>query len=144
MLASQIMAQGTKVNPWKIQVTKVDIVSFVIPEFRTSVSANHLIYSLQSSRLNESVFLLVLGLGPFGRYHCPYPSGLALNHISTNLTWCSIPFHQHLPPKLIHTRRRGPWTLGGHMGCCHPYSNGLRLGDYRPLQDNVLDTLEPF
>jgi len=108
LLASQIMAQGTKVNPWEIQDTKIDIVSFVTPEFRTSVSANHLIYSLQSSRLDESVFLLVLGLGPFGLYHCPYPSGLALNHISTNLTWCSILFHQHLPPKLIHTSRRGP------------------------------------
>ena len=80
------MAQRTKIDPWEIQNTKVDIVSFVIPEFRTSVSANHLIYSLQSSRLNESVFLLVVGLGPFGLYRCPYPSGLALNHISTNLT----------------------------------------------------------
>jgi len=43
------MAQETKVNPWEIQGTKVDIVSFVIPKFVTSVSANHLIYSLQSS-----------------------------------------------------------------------------------------------
>jgi len=56
LLVSQIMAQRTKVNPWEIQNTKVDIVSFVILDFRASVSANHLIYSLQSSRLNESVF----------------------------------------------------------------------------------------
>ena len=60
MLVSQIVAQGTKVNPWDILKTKVDIVSFVIPKFRNSVPANNLIYSLQSIRLNESVFLLVL------------------------------------------------------------------------------------
>ena len=107
LLVTQFVAQGTKVNPWEIQNTRVDIVSFVLPKFRNSVSANNLIYSLQSGRLNESVFLLVLSLGLFGLYHYPYPSGLALNHISTNLTWCSIPFHQHLPPKLIHISRRG-------------------------------------
>ena len=34
--------------------------------------------------------------------------------------------------------------LGCHLRCCHPYLNGLRLGDCRPLQDNDLDLLESF
>ena len=88
--------------------------------------------------------MLAPGLGLFGLYHCLYPSGLAVNHISTNLTWRSIPFHQHLPPKFIHTSRRAQWTLGCHLRCCHPYSTGLRRGDCRPLQDTALDLLEPF
>jgi len=121
LLVSQIMAQRTKVNPREILRTKVDIVSFAMPNFRTSVLANHLIYSLQSSRLDGSVFLLVLGLGPFGLYHCPYPSGLALNHISTNLTWCSIPFHQHLPPSSStpaggpHRHWAATWGVATHI-----------------------------
>ena len=56
--------------------------------------------------LNESVFLPVLGLALFGLYHWPYPSGHALNQISTNLLWYYLPFHLHLVPKLMHTSRR--------------------------------------
>jgi len=59
LLASQIVAQGTKLNPWKFLKRKLDIVFFILPKFRTSVSANNIRYSLQSSRLDESVFLLV-------------------------------------------------------------------------------------
>jgi hypothetical protein len=100
------MAQITKEYSWENVVTKVDIISFVVPNFRTSTPANHLIYNLQSSRFDESVFLLVLGLAPFGLYHCLYPSGHALNQVSTNLLWYTLPFHLHSPPQLKYTSRR--------------------------------------
>jgi hypothetical protein len=79
------MVQETKVNPWENLATKVDIMSFVVPNPRNSTSANQLIYIFQSGRVNESVFLLEHGLGPFGLYHCLYPSGHTPNQVSTNL-----------------------------------------------------------
>jgi len=88
------MAQGTKVNPREIQNTKVDIVSFVIPKFRNSVSANNLIYSLQSSRLDESAFLLVL------REPCLTPTTLDLPHAPT----------AHSPPPTASCRSSEPMT----------------------------------
>jgi hypothetical protein len=79
------MAQETKVNLWENVVTKVDVLSFVVSNPRNSTSANQLIYIFQSGRVDESVFLLEHGLGPFGLYHCLYPSGHTLNQVSTNL-----------------------------------------------------------
>jgi hypothetical protein len=37
------MAQEIKLNLWELVVTKVDIMSFVIPEIRTLVTVNHLL-----------------------------------------------------------------------------------------------------
>ena len=50
----------------KIFITKVDILSFVTPKYRTLVPAIGLIYILQLGTLNESVFLPVLGFALFG------------------------------------------------------------------------------
>ena len=41
-LVSQIAAQGTKVNSWENSITKVDILSFVPPKYRSLVSATDL------------------------------------------------------------------------------------------------------
>ena len=105
-LDRQIAAQGTKVNPWEFLVTKVDILSFIKPKYRSLANAIVLIYILQYGTLDETFFLLVLGLGPFGLYHCLYPSGHALNQISTHLHWYFFPFHLHPVPKLMYTSRR--------------------------------------
>ena len=40
----------------EIVITQVDIMSFVVPKYSTSVPASDLIYILQLSRLDESVF----------------------------------------------------------------------------------------
>ena len=53
------MAQGTKVNMCELFITKVDILSFVIPKYRTLVPAIGLIYILQLGTLNESVFFFL-------------------------------------------------------------------------------------
>jgi hypothetical protein len=37
------MAQKTNLNLWEFVVTKVDIMSFVIPKIRTLVIVNHLL-----------------------------------------------------------------------------------------------------
>src|SRR5258706_1737618 len=105
-LVRQIAAQITKVNPWEICITKVDILSFVIPKYRSLVNTIVLIYILQYGTLDGTVFLLVLGLGPFGLYHSLCPSGHALNQISTHLLWYFFPFHLHPVPKLMYTSRR--------------------------------------
>ena len=43
MLVSRIVAQRTKLNPWEIVVTKVDIWSSIVPKLRTSMPVSHLI-----------------------------------------------------------------------------------------------------
>jgi hypothetical protein len=37
------MAQEIKLNPWELVVTKMNMMSFVIPEIRTLVTVNHLL-----------------------------------------------------------------------------------------------------
>ena len=56
-LVSQIAAQRTKVNSWEIHTTKVDILSFVTPKYRSLVPAIGLIYNLQYGTLNGTVSL---------------------------------------------------------------------------------------
>ena len=84
-LVSQISAQITKLNLWEIFITKVDILSFVIPNYRSLVHVTVLISILQYGTLDGTVFLLALGSALFGLYHCLHPSGHALNQVSTNL-----------------------------------------------------------
>ena len=90
LLVSQIVAQGTKIKAWEIVVTKVSILSFVMQKYKTLVLVINLISILQSGHLDESVLLQVLNFCSFCLYHSLYPSGHALNHISTNLLWYSI------------------------------------------------------
>ena len=106
LLMSQIVAQETKGKAWKFVVTKTSILSSVMWKYRTLVFGINLILVLQSSHLNESVFLLILGLGSFGLYYCLYPPGHTLNQISTYLLWYVLPFHLHSIPKLMYTSRR--------------------------------------
>ena len=47
LLVSQIAACRTKVKSWEIHMTKVDILSFVIPSFRSLAIAIGLIWILQ-------------------------------------------------------------------------------------------------
>jgi len=105
LLVGQNVGQGTKLNLWEFLVTKIDILSFVSPMYRTLVPSIGLIYILQWGTLSQSVFLPVLGLALFDLYHPLYPSGHALYHISINLTLYSIALHPHLLPKCIHTSR---------------------------------------
>lgn len=123
------MAQRTKVNTCQKNITQLDIFSLVMQMYRVLVPAIGLMYILQLGTLNESAFLLVLGLAPFGPYHCLYPCGHALNQISTNLLWNSLSFHLHPLPKLKHTSRRTSYALSCYFGCCHRCSIGLRSGD---------------
>ena len=106
LLVRQIVAQGTKVKSWEFVVTKISILSFVVRKYRSLVLVIDLISILQSRHLDESVFLLVLGLASFGLYHCLYPSGHALNQISTHLHWYFVPFHLNPLPKLMNTSSR--------------------------------------
>ena len=50
------MAQGTMGNVCEFYITKMDILSFVTPKYRTLVPAIGLIYILQLGRLDESFF----------------------------------------------------------------------------------------
>ena len=60
MLVSQIMAQGTKVNPWEFVVTKLSIMSFVVPNTKYLAPFVDLILTLEGAPLDESVFLPAL------------------------------------------------------------------------------------
>ena len=57
-LVGQITVQRTKVNPWEILVTKLDILSFAMPSDRHSTSFVDLILTLEWVPLGQSVFLL--------------------------------------------------------------------------------------
>ena len=65
-------------------ITRVDILSFVISNYRGLVYVIVLISILQYGTLDGTVFLLALGLALFGPYHHLHPSGHALNQVSTN------------------------------------------------------------
>ena len=75
--------------------------------------------------LNESVFLLILGLASFGLYYCLYPPGHALQHIIINLLCHSIQSNHHLPPKHLHTSRE---DLGwSQLSPRHSYQCSIKL-----------------
>ena len=59
LLVCQIVAQGTKVKVWEIVVTKISILSFVMPKYITLIFGFNFIPILQSGHLDESVFLLL-------------------------------------------------------------------------------------
>jgi hypothetical protein len=56
LLVSQIVAQGIKEKAWKIVVTKVGILSFVMRKYRTLVFGINLISILQSCHLMNQFF----------------------------------------------------------------------------------------
>ena len=58
LLVGQIMAQGTKVKSWEIQVTKLGILSFVVPNEKYLALFVDLILTLEQGPLSQSVFLL--------------------------------------------------------------------------------------
>ena len=60
---SQIVAQGTKVNPWEFVVVKANITSFVVPNNTYLTSFVDLILTLGWDPPDESVFLCTLKLG---------------------------------------------------------------------------------
>ena len=107
---SQIAAQITKVNSWDNLITKVDILSFVPPEYRGLVPAIDLIYILQNGTHDGTVSLLVLGWAPFGLSHSLYPSGHALNEISAYIP--PLVFYPNPPapaPKAQAYPQQGPY-----------------------------------
>ena len=55
MLGNQVTAQGTKVKACEFYETKIDILSFVTPKYRTLVPAIDFIYILQWATHSESV-----------------------------------------------------------------------------------------
>src|SRR5258708_6889482 len=129
LLVGQIVGQGTKLNLWEFLITKIDILSFVAPTYRTLVPSIGLIYILQCHTLCQSVFLPVLGLALFDLLHPFYPSGHALNHISINLPLYSIPLHPHLLPKPIHTSSGGSHASSCLLSSPPKCSIVLRSGD---------------
>ena len=58
---SQIVAQGTKIKAWEIVVTKVSILSFVMPNIKHIPLFVDFILTLEWGPVNESVFLLAGG-----------------------------------------------------------------------------------
>ena len=56
-LVSQIVAQGRKIKSWEILVTKLDILSFVVPNIKHVSLFVDFISTLEQSWVNESVFL---------------------------------------------------------------------------------------
>jgi len=60
LLVSQIIAQRTKVNLWEFVITKLGIMSFVVPNTKYLASFVDLILTLEGAPLNESVFLPAL------------------------------------------------------------------------------------
>ena len=81
LLVSQIVAQTTKVNSWEFCITKVDILSFVPPNYKYLTFFVEFILILEWGQVNESVFLHIPSLAFFDLYHSIYPSGHALSHI---------------------------------------------------------------
>ena len=106
------MAQITKLNLWEFSVTKQSIVALFVPNVKTLASCIDLIQDLQSTTLNEPVFVLVASFPFFGLYHCLYPPGHTLNQVSTNLLWYSIWFYLHLPPKAHPHQQEVPIDIG--------------------------------
>ena len=58
LLVGQITAQGTEVNSWEILVTKLGILSFVVPNSKYLALFVDLILTLEQAPLSQSVFLL--------------------------------------------------------------------------------------
>jgi len=70
---SQIVAQKTKVNLWEFVVTKLNIMSFVVPNSKYLALSVDLILDLEYTPLNQSVFLLTLKSGLLMSYHMTKP-----------------------------------------------------------------------
>ena len=112
-LVRSIAARGTKVKSWEIQVTRQSILSLFVPNFKPLDSFIDLIQDLQWPTLNEPVLVLSCGLGLFGLYYCLYPSGHALNQVSTNLL-CTLSDPTLTYSKAHVHHQEGPhkhWTL---------------------------------
>ncbi len=128
LLVSQIVAQTTKVNSWEFCITKVDILSFVPPNYKYLTFFVEFILILEWGQVNESVFLHIPSLAFFDLYHSIYPSGHALSHIPINLPLYSIILHHHLLPKLKHTGRVAWLCSKLLLWCNYQISIGSRSG----------------
>ena len=60
MLVSQIIAQRTKVNLWEFVITKLGIMSSVVPNSKYLAPFVDLILTLEGAPLDELVFLPAL------------------------------------------------------------------------------------
>jgi len=87
LLVSQIVAQKTKVNPWEFVATKLNIMSFVVPNNKHLALFVDLILDFEYTPLNQSVFLLTLKSGLGMSYHMTKP------YILSNL-----PSRVYIPP----------------------------------------------
>ena len=113
LLGRSIAAQRTKVKSWEILVTKQGILSLSVPSFKPLASFTDLIQDLQWPTLDEPVFVLWCGLSLFGLHYCLYPSGHALNQVSTNLL-CTLSDPTFTYSKAHVHHQEGPhkhWTL---------------------------------
>ena len=82
----QITAQGTKVNSWKIVITKLGIMSFVVPNNKHLDLFVDLILTLEQSPLSQSAFLLT----PF------WPK-------SYDITWLNLKYYVIWPSTVYET-----------------------------------------
>jgi len=87
LLVSQIVAQKTKVNPWECVVTKLNNMSFVVPNSKYLAHFVDLILNLEYAPLNQSVFLLTL------------KSGLVMSdHMNKPYILSDLPSRVYIPP----------------------------------------------
>jgi len=86
LLVGQITAQGTKINSWEIMVTKLGILSFVVPNSKYSTCFVDLILTLEWVPLDQSVFLLT----PF----------LPKSH---DMTWLNLKYYVTWPSTVYET-----------------------------------------
>src|SRR5260221_10504316 len=63
-LVRQITAQITKVNPWEISVTEVDILSFDVPNNKHLASFIDFILTLRWDPFDGTIFLHTIKLAP--------------------------------------------------------------------------------
>ena len=68
------MALGTKVDPWEFVVTKINILSFVMPNIKHSYLFIDFIWTLRGGPVDESVLLCTLKTSPTHTYHMTKPS----------------------------------------------------------------------
>ena len=78
--------------------------------------------------VNEPVFVLESSFASFGLYHCLYPSGHALNYVSTNLLRCSFYFICNCFQSSCRPAGGTPFTLRYCLMLWHRFSIELGSG----------------
>jgi len=85
-LVGQIATQITKVNPWKIIITKEDILSAAVPNNKHPASFVDFILTLRWDPSNETVFLHTMKLA-----------------LHTCITWLNLKYHVNWPSTIYGT-----------------------------------------